>query len=334
MMRSWKRPLILTVVLLLAAAGCAPTRRVEPTGLVWPPSPVQPRIKYLQSIYGEDDIGRPYSFFEFLFGKGYDDKLYQPYGVSARRNKLLVTDLQRQNVLLFDLEKKQMSFVDHEGILRSPSAAVEDSAGNIYVANAADNRIVVFDASSSVRGTFTIGDGRPVALALNEALGRLYIVDRQKHRVVVMDTAGKELFVIGGPGVDDGRFNIPLSIALDAKGTVYVLDTGNFRVQAFTPDGKFLTKFGSPGDQHGQFSNPKGIAVDSENHIYVTDAAFSNFQILTNEGDSLLSIGRLGSSPGYLYLPCGIAIDEQDRIFIADRMNGRIQVFQYLRSPQ
>jgi hypothetical protein len=65
----------------------------------------------------------------------------------------------------------------------------------------------------------------------------------------------------------------------------------------------------------------------------VTDAAFNNFQIFNQQGDVLLAVGMMGSAPGYLYLPGGIAIDEHDRIYVADQFNGRVQVFQYLRSP-
>lgn len=330
-MRHARAGLFIFTVLLSFTAACGPVRRSEPTDLFWPSPPAQPRIQYVQSIYTEDDIGRRYSFFESLFGKDYDDRLYQPYGVFALGRNLLVTDLMRQNVLVLDFEEKRLSSLDREGVLKTPAAAVEDAGGNIYVANASDNRVIVFDAKGAVRSVFTLENGRPVALALNEALGRLYVVDRQNHAVAVMDLAGKRLFTIGRRGIEDGQFNIPLSIALDTAGNVYVLDSGNFRVQKFDPDGRFLLKFGSPGDRHGQFSNPKGIAVDSEGHIYVTDASFSNFQIFSPTGAVLLSVGRIGASPGYFYLPCGIAIDAHDRIYVADRMNGRVEVFQYLK---
>jgi hypothetical protein len=65
--------------------------------------------------------------------------------------------------------------------------------------------------------------------------------------------------------------------------------------------------------------------------IVVTDSAFSNAQVFDPEGNALFFIGRLGPRPGQVDLPEGIAIDENDRIYMADQLNGRVQVFQYLK---
>ncbi|HWR72167.1 MAG TPA: 6-bladed beta-propeller, partial [Nitrospirota bacterium] len=286
-----------------------------------------------QSIHAEDDIGRESTFFEWLFGKQYDDTISRPYGVFARNSKLVVTDLRKRGVLIFDLAAKRMNFMGGEGNLQTPASAVMDAAGNVYVADAGKDRILIYDPNGDYRTAFVIKDSKPVALAINDRTGRLYVVDRKSHRVVVLSLEGKELFSFGRQGKEDGEFNIPLGVALDGNNRIYVLDSGNFRVQQFDENGKFLLKFGSAGDRHGFFSNPKGIALDSDGHLYVTDAAFNNFQIFNQQGDVLLSVGRMGSAPGYLYLPGGIAIDENDRIYVADQFNARIQVFQYLKAP-
>lgn len=325
------RQIILISILFSAAACGPPARPPEPTNLFWPSPPDKPRIKYLQSIYGEDDIGRKYSVMEMLFGKEYDDMLSRPYGVTAGEGKILVSDLRRRSVIVFDLAARRQTVLGTEGGLQSPAAAVMDDSGLVYVAEASGNKVVVYTIGGEYRTTFTISNGKPVALAIDRQKRRLYVVDRSGHRVVVLSLQGEQLFSFGGQGNDDGQFNIPLGIALDGKDSVYVLDSGNFRVQRFDREGKFQAKFGAAGDRHGFFSNPKGIAVDTEGHIYVTDAAFSNIQVFNQEGDVLISIGRIGSAPGYLYLPAGISIDENDRIYVADQLNGRIQVFQYLK---
>lgn len=321
---------ILAAVLFFTACGPAP-RRIEPGNLFWPMPPSPPKIRYLESIYSEDDIGRVYTLKEKLFGKDYLDSLARPYGVFARRGSIIVTDISLRRVLIFDLAAKKLRFIGEEGSVQLPSAAVDNRQGNVYVADAAQPRIAVYDASGKYRTAFLLNDAKPVALAVNDSLGRLYVVDRHGHKVVVLNLDGKSLFEFGGQGEENGRFNIPLSIALDRAGKAYVLDSGNFRVQIFDQDGKFIGKFGSVGDRPGFFANPKGIAVDSEGHIYVTDAAFSNFQIFDQQGNTLLYIGMLGAQPGQLHLPAGISIDENDRICVADQFNRRIEIFQYLK---
>lgn len=333
-MRSRFYFLILLSSWLLLLAACGPgTARIEPGNLFWPLPPDQPRIKYVRSIYSEDDIGRIYSFKEKLFGKDYIDVLGRPYGMYARNDKIYVTDLLLRSLLIFDLTEKRMFVVGSREGLRSPSSVVADAAGNVYIADAAASKIIVYDAKHSYKTSFRIENSRPVALAINDALGRLYVVDRANHEVHVLDLAGKELFTFGGTGKVDGKFNIPLAIAIDRSGKVYVLDNGNFRVQIFDANGRFQKKFGAVGDLPGQFANPKGIAVDSEGHIYVTDGAFSNFQIFDQEGRILMYVGELGLRPGQFHLPGQIAIGDNDRIYVADQMNKRIEVFQYLKAP-
>ncbi len=50
-----------------------------------------------------------------------------------------------------------------------------------------------------------------------------------------------------------------------------------------------------------------------------------------HQGNVLLIIGQFGPRSGYFPLPAGIAIDGNDRIYVAGRLNGRVQVFHYLK---
>ena len=317
---------------LLTACATAPDPRPEPDNLFWPSHPDTPRIKYVRSIYSEDDLGRAYTFREMLFGKTYIDTLSRPYSVFAQSDRLYITDIAAMQVAVYDFKQKQIVKLRPEKVIRVPAATVADSDGSFYVADASASNIIVYDAQGQTKRSFSLEDVKPVALAMNQALGRLYVIDRNSHKVLVLNRSGEVLFQFGSRGSEKGMFNMPLGIATDKSGKVYVLDSGNFRVQIFNADGKFIHAFGEPGDRPGFFSNPKGIAVDSEEHIYVTDAAFSNFQIFDQKGKILLFVGRVGSAPGELYLPAGIAIDENDRIYIADQLNSRVTVFQYLKS--
>lgn len=320
---------------LVLAVSCAqPLPRLEPDDLLWPLPPSAPRVKYIRSIYTEDDIGREYTFLEKLFGKDYYDGLMRPYGVSFGGGKIYVSDLLLRRVLIFDLNEKRLSNVGGEGGFRIPAAAVPDARGNLYVADSLGGKVAVYDSTGVYRTAYFLDGVRPVGLAVNNALGRLYVVDRLGHRVVVLGLDGSPLFQFGARGGDVGKFNMPLDIAIDRQGNVHVLDSGNFRVQTFTSDGAFISAFGVVGDVPGTFANPKSIAVDSEGHLYVTDAAFSNFQIFDAKGNIMLHIGEAGFMPGFLQLPGGIFIDDNDRIYVADQMNARIQVFQYLKEAE
>jgi len=62
----------------------------------------------------------------------------------------------------------------------------------------------------------------------------VYVTDYVLGRVEVFDSEGKQLFVWGAKGSDDGHFSAPVAIALDRVGAVYVSDQANNTVQKFS----------------------------------------------------------------------------------------------------
>ena len=114
-------------------------------------------------------------------------------------------------------------------------------------------------------------------------------------------------------------------------GVFYVTDTMNFRVQTFEPEGTFVGAFGRLGDGAGDFDKPKGVALDSDGHVYVVEGLHDVVQIFDPSGRLLLAFGGSGSGDGELWLPSGIAI-ANDLVLVADSANGRVQVYEYLRT--
>ncbi len=55
------------------------------------------------------------------------------------------------------------------------------------------------------------------------------------------------------------------------------------------------------------------------------------FRYSPQQSDLLLVVGGPGGGSGEFNMPSGIWIDKTDKIYVADTMNGRIQIFQYLR---
>jgi len=314
----WYRTFTVSFLVLLAAA-CAPSRPPEPSNLFWPAPPEQPRIRYVQSIYNEDDIGREPTFFERLFGKQYDDSISRPYGVFARNNNLIVTDLRKRGVLIFDLAAKRMSSLGETGSFRRrlPRSGIPQGRSTLRTQAGTAFCSMTARASMLPRSRSRTAS-RLLSRSMTEQAGSMSWTGKATASLCCPLKAKN--FCLSGAGKRGWQVQRSLGIALDAENRVYVLDRGNFRVQQFDENGKFLLKFGGAGDRHGFFSNPKGIAVDSENHIYVTDAAFNNFQIFSQQGKSSWP-WQDGSAPGYLYLPGGIAIDENDRIYVADQFN-------------
>ena len=126
-----------------------------------------------------------------------------------------------------------------------PSSVAVDSAGNVYVADMANN---------------TIRKVTPAG--------------------VVTTLAGWA----GSGGSADGtgsaaRFYNPYGVAVDSAGNVYVADTKNYTIRKVTPGGVVTTLAGQAGyggsadgtGSDARFYCPWGVAVDSAGNVYVAD---------------------------------------------------------------
>ncbi|MHB8828368.1 MAG: 6-bladed beta-propeller [Syntrophales bacterium] len=286
--------------LLFACAGAEVKKEVE---LVWPLPPDEPRIRYLRTYESSNDVqeqtGSQKLLTTLLGESDVGMGLGKPYGVFASRDRVIVTDTGIGRAVVFDIKNKKYfhAGLEGKGFLAKPIGIAADAAGNMYVSDTKQDRVVVFDKDGKYarvigeKGAFL----QPTGIAVNDALDRVYIVDTNKHQLFIYSKEGKQVAVVGSRGDGDGQFNYPTNVFVSKNGKVYVSDSMNFRVQIFDADGKFLQKFGKVGDAPGMFSRPKGIAVDSDGHIYVVDSAFNNVQIFDEQGQLLMFFGEMGN---------------------------------------
>ena len=155
-----------------------------------------------------------------------------------------------------------------EAAFRDPSALVTDKAGNLYIADAANNMIRKIDTQGIVT-TFAgngnhenSGDGGPALkagirnmdyLAMSPA-GELHIAGMNSHviRKITKDgniitVAGKGnqgFFGDGGPATQ-AMLKSPSAITFDSKGNLYISDMGNNRIRKVDTSGIITTYAGS-----------------------------------------------------------------------------------------
>ncbi len=330
---------IMSALLVLSAiflfVSCAtPPERIEESEYVWPLPPEKPRVRYVKSLWGEEDV-RKSAPSDFIVGKDPSTDLFKPYGLATDYSgRIFVTDTVRRVVFVFDELMGDLKFLGlHDLPLGVPADVVVDQKERVFVSDAGRDRIVVFDLDDRILNQF--GQGvldNPAGMAIDEGRQRLYVVSTHTHSVEVFSLEGKHLFRFGGHGAGPGQFNYPMDIAVGPTGDLYVVDSANFRVQIFTSEGDYVREFGTLGTGPGQFSRPKGIAVDQAGRIFVTDASFNNFQIFNDMGQLLLFVGTGGvTGPGEFSLPADIEVDGQGRIYVADQLNRRVQVFEMIR---
>ena len=138
--------------------------------------------------------------------------------------------------------------------LNQPSSVAVDSAGNIYIADSANNRIRKVDTSGGIttvagNGTFGFsGDGGPATAAeLNQpegmavdSAGNIYIADYYNNRIRKVDTSGAITTVAGngtkgfsgdGGSATSTELNYPTGVAVDSSGNIYIADSYNNRIR-------------------------------------------------------------------------------------------------------
>jgi len=129
----------------------------------------------------------------------------------------------------------------HElGQFLRPQKMVIDHSGLVWVTDACNHRVQVFDARGS---------------------------------------EAKLVKTWGTPGSQPGELLYPYDIVLDdaalagqSDGCVYLCEFGNHRVQKFTTDGRFVGLWGKNGRREGELDQPWGIARDSRGRMFVLDS--------------------------------------------------------------
>jgi ABC-type branched-subunit amino acid transport system substrate-binding protein len=246
-----------------------------------------------------------------------------------------------------------------------PTGLAVDAAGNVYVADAGNNRVRLVQPDGKVTtlaGTGEPGyqDGPAREAQFNEAFdvavsstGVLYVADAGNDRIRAISPDGMVTTLAGSGrrGFKDGppeqaEFNAPWKLALATDGTLYVADgvavfaRGNHAVRRVAPDGTVSTVAGTglPGLADGPASEasfywPEDLDVDAFGNIYVADGHGNRIRVITPEGMvyTLAGSGRMGyadgSGPKAAFLePVGVLLDGSGHLIVSEFGSMRIRV--------
>ena len=247
--------------------------------------------------------------------------------------------------------------------LAEPWGVATDEAGDLYIADAGNNRIrkVSNGVITSYAGNGTYGfsgdngpaaDAQlrsPVGVKVDPA-GNLYIVDQGNNRI--RKVSGGVITTVAGGGAssdigDNGpatsaQLNGPTRVAIDSAGNMVIADCYNYRIRKVS-GGVITTVAGNGSASYSgdngpatiaQMNSPAGVAVDSAGNLYVADS--DNHRIRKISGGVITTIaggGRSWSDTGdnglatnaTLNSPRGVAIDSAGNLYIADSNNHRIR---------
>lgn len=242
------------------------------------------------------------------------------------------------------------------GVLRQSSQiAFSPDSKIIYVADAADRRIVAFNDKGDV--LYAVGGykrefyprGTPEEIAEQKKAYEEETADKFAALMnVSTDSRGNVYAADNGAKVftPDGKFvlMVPLQlnlqkkspgkgasgVAVNSRGDIYISDGSNGRIQINDLNGKYkyqITKFKDKKGEELNLVTPGHMKVNSLDEVYVIDTIISRVHRFNAKGNYLGSFGYMGDGAGGFNAPNGIAIDKLDRVYISDLGSGTIQVF-------
>lgn len=153
-----------------------------------------------------------------------------------------------------------------------------NSAGFIFVSDAAKNEIVKLDTLGNVIRTIG-GYGwvqsafdNPVDIFANTL--NVYISDKNNHRIQIFDKDLNFLSAFSTQNSSDERiiFRYPTCAAVSTQGDLFILDSDNKRILKFNLVGEFQVAFGSFDWGKFALSNPKQFVITGSAKILVLDS--------------------------------------------------------------
>jgi len=330
------------------------------------------RVADLQALSGDTVADRELGQFD-MFHNGANtvdaDVFNQPNQIALDRsvtpNRLYVADSQNSRVLGYhsvaalitgspaDLVIGQRDLyssgcnnpVLSQASLCNASGVAVDTAGNLFVADNNNNRVLEFPNPFTTMKNTGMTAGFPASLVLGQGAN-----------------FRSNPCNLGGSGPTSGNLCNPLAVALDSHGNLFVADYNNNRVleysaplssssvaaRVFGQLGNFKTGTANNGGVTATSLNgPKGIAVDLiSNSLYVADNGNSRvlkFSAPLSSQTASLVFGQGGvfnqnscnlggtitanTLCGNFFTSLGVTVDASENVYIADYGNNRVLEF-------
>ena len=192
-----------------------------------------------------------------------------------------------------------------EGPFNAPSGIAVDGAGDVFLADTKNGRVVESPAGGGAPMIVASGLGNPVAVAV-DGVGNVFIADTTLTTLLEISANGGARSTVGS-----GLMN-PSAVAANWYGNLFIADAGNNRVVEIPAAGKALVTMVSG------LNAPRGIAVDWTGDLFIADTGNNRLVEEPRGGGPLITLA------GGLSSPSAVSVDGTGNVFVADSGNNRV----------
>src|SRR5450631_3268957 len=209
-------------------------------------------------------------------------------------------------------------------MLNNPPGVAVDAAGDVFIADELNSRVVKVPAGGGPQTTVGSGLSQPSGVAVDGA-GDVFIADARLGQVVEVPAGGGAQTTVGS------GLSQPKGVALDAAGDLFIADSGLGQVVKVPVGGlpaRGIAASGGPQTTVGSgLSQPSGVAVDAAGDVFIADAGLGQVVEVPAGGGPQTTVGSGLSQPK------GVALDAAGDVFIADELNNRVVEVQRSQPP-
>ena len=239
-------------------------------------------------------------------GEGYGDgaamaaQFNTPSGIAFdREGNLIIADTSNNRVRKLSKDYANVSTIAGSGVagfkdgaadvaqFDGPMAVAIDQQGNVYVADAYNDRVRRITPDGNV--TTVAGDGvdapaikldTPCGVAV-DALGNLFVADTGGNDIHKLTPGGEVVHLLAQPAGSAELFRRsrrPIGLAATHDNFVYFTTADDSIVGRINPDGSFTHVAGDWAGyadgtrERARFNHPSGIALDREGNLFIADS--------------------------------------------------------------
>jgi hypothetical protein len=227
---------------------------------------------------------------------------------------------------------RELTLPGSDHFLRPAAICVDRNFDEVLIADAGNNRIVIFDTEGVYRHDFSCAGYFSSPLHVDvDSQGFIYVCGGTSAGRLLcrFDFDGQFLGEVSLDATPDGKGVDIGGMTLDEDNRLLILDKRQQRICVYDLDGRFETSFHPLADMELERRNEQifGDLLASGGRIYLPVPTLGSVLVLDRTGALIHSIGYQGNNVGELNFPVAVALSAAGEVLVLDKHRFNVVCF-------